>query len=307
MLKITVFEGVQNLPLFAARAKGFFAKHGLDDVGIAFTPNSWVLRDGLADGTYHIAHGAVDNAIAMAELAGKDIAVVTGGDNGFNAIFTQPEIRSYAELRGRTVLVDAVNTAFALVLYQTLRKHGLERGDYEVKSVGATPLRLAAMRSDRSAAAAILNLPFRLLAERAGLRKAGEAVDEIGPYLSTAGFVLRAWGEANRDTLARYIAAYVEGLRWATAPANAAEATALLARELRLAEDVAAEAYAMAAAPQGGLAPDATLDLEGLRNVLRLRAEIENQWGGVAPPPERYLDLSYHRQALAGLRAEDPK
>jgi ABC-type nitrate/sulfonate/bicarbonate transport system substrate-binding protein len=303
MLKIIVFEGVQNLPLFAARAEGFFARRGLE-VGIEFTPNSWVLRDGLADGTYHIAHGAVDNAIAMAELKGQDIAIVTGGDNGFNAIFTQPEIRSYAELRGRTVLVDAVNTAFALVLYQTLRKHGLERGDYEVKSVGATPLRLAAMRADRSAAAAILNLPFRLLAERAGLRKAAEAVDEIGPYLSTAGFVMRDWARANEDTLVRYIAAYVEGLRWATDPANAGAATALLARELRLPDDVAAEAYAMAAAPTGGLAPDAAVDLDGLRNVLRLRAEIEGQWGGVAPPPDRYLDLAYHRRALAALSTE---
>jgi ABC-type nitrate/sulfonate/bicarbonate transport system substrate-binding protein len=303
LLNVIVFEGVQNLPLFAARAKGFFAARGLGDVNIEFTPNSWVLRDGLADGRYHIAHTAVDNAVAMVELAGKDVAVVLGGDNGFNALFAQPYIRSYEDLRGKTVLVDAVNTAFALVLYRILERHGLRRGaDYEVKSVGATPLRLAAMRQDpNGAAAAILNLPFRILAARDGLRNMGEAVDEIGPYLSTAGFVMRDWGRANADTLVLYIQAYVEGLRWATAPANEAEAIDLLREHLRLPPDVAAEAYAIATAPTSGFAPDATVDLAGLRNVLKLRAEIEGQWSGVAPPPERYLDLSYHRKALAGL------
>lgn len=300
MLQVIVFEGVQNLPLFAAQEKGFFAGRGLD-VAIEFTPNSWTLRDGLADGRFQIAHTAVDNAIAMVELAGKGVAVVMGGDNGFNAAYVQPEIASFADLRGRTVLVDAPDTAFALVLYRILEKHGLRRGDYEVKSVGATPLRLAELRRDRTAAAAILNLPFRILAEREGLKKLGEAVDEIGPYLSTAGFVMRPWGEANGDVLVRYIAAYVEGLRWALDPENRTEAIGLLAERLRLPPDVAAEAYGIASAPKTGLAPDAAVDVAGLRNVLKLRAEIQGQWGGTPPSPDRYLDLSYHARALAGL------
>jgi ABC-type nitrate/sulfonate/bicarbonate transport system substrate-binding protein len=300
VLQVIVFEGVQNLPLFAARKKGFFAKRGLE-VDVAFTPNSWTLRDGLAEGRYQIAHTAVDNAVAMVELAGKDVAVVMGGDSGFNAAYVQPGIASFAELRGRTVLVDAPDTAFALVLYQILKKHGLERGDYAVKSVGATPLRLAELRKDRTAAAAILNLPFRILAGREGLKNMGEAVDEIGPYLSTAGFVMRPWGQANGDILVRYIQAYVEGLRWALDPANRSEAIGLLTEHLRLSPDVAAEAYAIAAAPKTGLAEDAALDLDGLRNVLRLRAGIEGQWGGTPPSPDRYLDLSYHARAVAGL------
>ena len=54
------------------------------------------------------------------------------------------------------------------------------------------------------------------------------------------------------------------------------------------------------AAP-GGLVPDARLDIAGLANVLKLRAEIERQWKGIPPPPERYYDLSYHDAALARL------
>src|SRR5262249_27730809 len=49
-------------------------------------------------GDHQIAHAAVDNAVAMVELAKADVAIVTGGDNGFNRIFVQPEINAYAEL-----------------------------------------------------------------------------------------------------------------------------------------------------------------------------------------------------------------
>lgn len=299
MLEVIVFEGVQNLPLFAAQARGEFARRGVE-INLHFTPNSWTLRDGLADGRYHVAHTAVDNAIAMVELAGKDVAVVMGGDSGFNALFLQPDVPSLEALRGRTVLVDAPNTAFALVLYRILALKGLQRSDYEAKSVGATPLRLKAMQEDRSAAAAILNLPFRIHAERAGLKNAGEATAFVGPYLSTSAFVLRPWARANADLLVRYLQSYVAGLRWALDPANRPAAIALLSERLRLEPSIAEQAYAIATAP-GGFALDGAVDMEGLQNVLRLRAQVEGQWGGVAPPAERYVELSYHEQALKGL------
>lgn len=46
---------------------------------------------------------------------------------------------------------------------------------------------------------------------------------------------------------------------------------------------------------------DAKLDLEGFKNVLALRAEIEGQWGGKPPAPDKYVDLSYYDRALAAL------
>ena len=300
MLEVIVFEGVQNLPLFAAETQGFFAARGIE-VRLHFTPNSWVLRDGLAEGKYHVAHTAVDNAIAMIEAAKKDVAIVMGGDNGFNNVFCQPYIGSIDDLRGKTVLVDATNTAFALVLYRVLAQNGLAKGDYTVRSVGATPLRLAEMLKDRTAAAAILNLPFRILAERAGLKDMGEAVSHVGPYLSTAGFVMRAWGRDNAGLLARYIQAYIEGLRWSMAATNRDAAISLLASRLRIEADIAADAYRIATAPSTGLSVDAGLDIAGLRNVLKIRADTEGRPGDAAPDPKKYLDLSYYSRAVAGL------
>ena len=99
-LTIMVFQGVQNLPLFAAQTKGFFAKRGLE-VEIKFAPKSDEMRNGLAEGRYQIVHRRIDNAVAMAEVAKADIAVVFGGDDGFNRLIVQPEIGSLAESTGK--------------------------------------------------------------------------------------------------------------------------------------------------------------------------------------------------------------
>ena len=108
-LKVMVFPGLSNLPIFAAQHKDLFAKQGLA-IELLNTPNSDVLRDGLAKGDHQIAHAAVDNAVAMVELAKAEVVIVTGGDNGFNRIFVQPEINAYAELRGKTVVVDSCDS-----------------------------------------------------------------------------------------------------------------------------------------------------------------------------------------------------
>ena len=72
----------------------------------------------------------------------------------------QPEIGAVADLRGKTVIVDAPNTAYALQLYEMLARAGLKKGDYEVKVVGATFRRAEAIRSDKTIAASMLNPPF---------------------------------------------------------------------------------------------------------------------------------------------------
>jgi ABC-type nitrate/sulfonate/bicarbonate transport system substrate-binding protein len=299
-LKVIVFPGLSNLPIFAAQSQGFFAKHDVK-VEIINTPNSTELREGLAQGRYHIAHGGVDNAVAMAEVAKVDVAVIMGGDGGLNHLFVQPEINSFEDLRGKKVIVDAPNTAFALLLYKMLQEKGLKRGDYEVQPLGATFQRLEAMLKDKSNAAAMLNPPFSIRAKKEGLKDMGSAVDVVGPYQSGSAWVVRSWGQANADTLVRYTKAYIEGVRWALDPANKSAAIALLSERLKLPQDVTAEAYEMALDPRKGFARDAKFDMEGFKNVLKLRAEILGQWGGNPPAPDKYLDLSYYERAVAGI------
>jgi len=297
-LTIMVFQGMQNLPLFAAQSQGFFERNGLK-VDIKIAPSSDELRNGLAEGRWQIVHGAIDNSVAMVEVAKADAVIFMGGDNGFNSLIVQGDINAIEDLRGKTVAVDATNTAYAFLLYEILRQKGLKRGtDYDVKAAGASFRRYEAMVQDKSLKAAVLNPPFSLRAVQAGLKDFGLAVKAVGAYQATGGFVMRNWAQANSDTVVRYVRAYVEGLRWAIDPANRDAATKLLADGLKLPPELAARCYEFAADPATGLAKDARFDMNGFKNVLRLRAEFE---GGMPPAPEKYLDLSYYQRALTGM------
>jgi ABC-type nitrate/sulfonate/bicarbonate transport system substrate-binding protein len=296
-LAVIVFPGVPNLPIFAAQAKGFFARRGLD-VEVAFTPNSEELRNGLAESRYQIAHSAVDNAFAMKDKANVDIAVVGGGDNSFNHLIAQPEITSLADVKGKTVLVDAVNTAYAFQLYEMLRQAGLNKGDYQVNPIGGTTLRLEGMRKDKAMVAAMMNPPFSINAQKAGLKSMGTAAAALGAYQGTSAFVLRRWGLANADTLAGYLAAYIEGVRWTLNAANKPEAVGLMVERLKLSGEVAGLAYDVAADPKDGFDRDAALNLDGVKKVLSLRAQFE---GGAPAAPDQYIELSSYRKARAGL------
>jgi ABC-type nitrate/sulfonate/bicarbonate transport system substrate-binding protein len=150
----------------------------------------------------------------------------------------------------------------------------------------------------------MVNLPFSITVREKGLKSLGRSLDLIGPYQATGAFVMRPWAQTNADVLERYIAAYVESLRIAMDPANMGESAAVLVRRLKLDPKVAEQTVEQLMIPGFGLAPDARFDLEGFRAVLALRAEIEGQWGGKPPAPDKYLDLGYYDRALKRLGAK---
>jgi ABC-type nitrate/sulfonate/bicarbonate transport system substrate-binding protein len=273
-----------------------FARRGLA-VELKPAPNSEEQRQGLAAGRYQIVHGAADQCAALV-TAGTDAVVVAGGDNGFNHLFVQPDIARLEGLRGRTLVADVMNTGWSFVLYEVLRRHGLERNDYQVIEAGAPFRRFEAMQRDRANAAAILNPPFAIHARRAGLKDLGAVVDTIGPYQGTVPYVLQSWAETNGATLVAYLQAMIEGLRWSLDSKNCRAVAGVYSERLNVAADIAAEMTAIATSPASGLAPDAAFDRAGFATMLRLRATFE---GSAPQPPERYFDLSYHRRAIAAL------
>jgi ABC-type nitrate/sulfonate/bicarbonate transport system substrate-binding protein len=105
---------------------------------------------------------------------------------------------------------------------------------------------------------------------------------------------MRAWAREHPQLLERYIAAFIEALRWTRDPANHAEAVALLTEKLKISGKEAERTYELLMDPRFGFTPDAKFDPEGFNNALALRAEIE---GGKPAAPERYIDLSYYERA----------
>ncbi|MEY4212849.1 MAG: hypothetical protein RL458_1075 [Pseudomonadota bacterium] len=300
-LKVNVFRGSSNLPIYLAQEKGYFARRGIT-VEMQFTPNSNAQRQGLAAGRFDIAHAAIDNAIAMVEVAKADVIIVAGGDGGMNELLVRPEINRPADLRGKSYVVDAPNTAYALIGRKIFREAGLREGvDYKLDPLGGSEARTNGLNVPERAAT-LLNPPWNFLARDKGAKSLGRTIDLYGPYQASGIFVMRAWAGQNSPALERYIAAYIEGCRLAQDPSQRELVLRVLQRELKLSPRIAELTYAELMTKGSGLAPDCEFDMKGFNNVLALRAEIEGQWGGKPPAPDKYLDLSIYQRARSHAR-----
>jgi ABC-type nitrate/sulfonate/bicarbonate transport system substrate-binding protein len=300
-IKVLTLLG-RPLQVVVAETHGIFAKYGVD-VETENLPNSDVLRANLAAGKGNLAYLAVDNAVAMVELAHQDVIIVMGGEGSQNELIAQPEIKSIKDLRDKTLIVDAPNTAYALQMKKILLLNGMQAGkDYEIKPFGATPQRLIAMREHKENAGSMLGPPSSIVAKREGFVSLGSVQDLIGPYQAAGYFTQRAWAAEHRDALEKYLAAIIEAQRWLTAASNKQQVIELMIKESHLAPDVAVETYELSMTRAGGYEKDAALDLDGFKNVLKLRAEVEGQWDGHPPGPEKYYDSSYYDAALAKLK-----
>lgn len=296
-LRVNVFRGASNIPIYMAIEQGHFARRGITPQ-LQFTPNSSEQRAGLAAGRFEIAHAAVDNAVAMIEVARVDAVIVAGGDGGMNELLVRPEIQKVADLRGRTYVVDAPNTAYALIGRKILKDAGLREGqDFQLNPLGGSETRTRSLDTP-AGAATILNPPWNFLAKDRGARTLGRTKDLFGAYQAQGVFVMRPWATANAGALERYLAAYIEGCRAAQDPAQRATVLRVLMRELKLDARTAEMTYTELMTPGHGLSRDCAFDMPGFRNVLALRAEIEGQWGGQAPAVDRFVDLGLYQRAL---------
>jgi ABC-type nitrate/sulfonate/bicarbonate transport system substrate-binding protein len=292
-------KGLQRLQLItfsvdpatvAAQARGFFAAEGLD-VEVIITPNSTVQMQGLAEGQYDVASTAFDNVLGWSGREGAEMAALVQVSTGNTLpIYVRPEINDWNDLRGKAMAVDAVDTAYALVLRRVLRAHELEmeRGDYSLIAKGTTGYRLDSMIQGETFAG-VLNPPWDRKAEAAGMKRFADHREVLPDYPGGVYAVSRKWAAENRAVLLKYLRAWDEALRWCHDQNNRDEAVKLVGAAENLDEKAAENRLRQ-------LPKDARLNLSGLQSVLDLRVRF-----GLTPPMGKnlasYYDESFYRQA----------
>jgi ABC-type nitrate/sulfonate/bicarbonate transport system substrate-binding protein len=301
-VNLIVFPGGFNWPVWVAQEKGLFAKHGIEPK-ITPTPGSAFQLTGLIEGKFDIAMTAIDNLIAYregqgeAKILGPDLIAFMGGDNGFLRLVAVPEVKSFADLRGKTVSVDALTTGYAFVLLELLERGGLQRADYQVERAGGVMQRFNALMEKKHAATLLLS-PFEVQAEAHGYTRLADASTMLGAYQGLVGGARKSWADANRDAVVAYIRAFSGAVDWLYDPKNRDEALAILRKNLPAMNEQAAQtAYAVLLHPKDGFQRKARIDLEGVRTVLRLRSKY-GQPQKTLTDPARYYDDAFYRTAM---------
>ncbi|HSG64653.1 MAG TPA: ABC transporter substrate-binding protein, partial [Gammaproteobacteria bacterium] len=277
-LGLIAFPGAPNLPIFAGLAHGDFEREGLA-LALEITPSSKYQIESLVSGRFDIAATAFDNVVAYREGQGAlelesvpDLVVLMGATRVELTLVVAPEIRSFAELRGRKLALDALSTGFAFVLYDMLERGGLALGDCELAAVGATPQRWEAVRS--GAAAGTLTIePFTSIARAQGFNVLQTSGEILSCYQGGIFAALREWATAHERRIEAFMRGYLSGLAWTLDPANYDAATALLLERMPAIKPAVAPAVmAKLLDPLTGLSPGAAVDRDGMRTVLALRS-----------------------------------
>lgn len=287
-LLVNVFN--VDAALAAGRAKGMFAARGLE-VALKVTPNSTDQMRGLGKGSWQVASTAFDNVLGWSGREGAEIVAIAQVSTGNTLpVYVRPEIKTWDDLRGKALAVDAVDTAYALVLRRVLLAHGLEmeRGDYRLLPKGTTGYRLDSM-AQAETFAGVLNPPWDLKAEELGMKRFADHRQVLPDYPGGVYAVHRRWAEENRSVLVRFLAVWHEALRWVRDESNQNEAIGLLAAAEKI--DKKAAANRVRQSPSDG-----RLKLPGLQTVLDLRVQF-----GLVPPLgkelAKYYDESFYLEA----------
>lgn len=299
---VNVFPGGFNWPSFVAIDKGFFERNGIR-VTLQFTPNSVAQMTGLAEGKFDIAITAADNIVAYVEGQGEapigpqpDFFAFMGSDSGFLSLVVAPDIKSFGDLKGKTLSVDARSTGYAFVLFEMLARDGLQEGDYSIEKVGGTVQRWNALR-DKKQAGTLLSAPFNLLAREEHFTELAKATKVIGPYQGNVGATRRSWAMKNKTLVIAFIRAYVQAIDWLYDKSNREEAVRILEKNVpEISPGLAGQSYDELLDPQGGFSPTGRVDFAGLRTVLALRSHYAEPPKALTDPL-KYYDPSYYDSA----------
>jgi ABC-type nitrate/sulfonate/bicarbonate transport system substrate-binding protein len=301
-LRVIAFDGGWNLPVWAAQRQGFFEANGVT-VQLSYTPTSVYLITSLLDGKFDLALAGMDNIVAYQEGQGEakiaddpDLFAFLGNDGGFASVVAAPAIKSFADLRGKTVSVDAMTTGYAFVVRELLARNGLAETDVTFVRAGGTANRYRDLIAGKHQAT-LLRTPFELLVRQRGFNQLA-AAESLGAYQGTVGAARRSWAAAHEKELIGFLRAYRAGVGWLYDRANRDVVEAMLVANIRdMTPALARQSYDLLLADKGGITRDIALDIEGIRTVLVLRSKYGAPQKTLTDP-SKYIELSYYEKAL---------
>jgi ABC-type nitrate/sulfonate/bicarbonate transport system substrate-binding protein len=219
-----------------------------------------------------------------------------GGDNGFLNLVTVPEVKTYADLKGRTLSVDALTTGYAFVLLDLLERGGLKRNEFETAKAGGVLQRWNDLKEKKHAGTMLIT-PFDIIAKAIGFNVLQRAIDVYGHYQGLVGATRRDWAQGNAKALEGYVRGYVQAVDWLGNPANKDEVITILRAQLQqMSPELAAQTYAVLAPPKG-FTPKAKIDMDGVKKVLELRSKYGEPKKSLSDPA-RYYDAKYYAAAM---------
>jgi NitT/TauT family transport system substrate-binding protein len=276
------------LPAWTAERQGLFKQEGLDVKIEVYDASEKIFHD-LRAGTHQIGIASIESVIAESYKDGK-LRIVAGiAKRPPHFIIAQPEIKTLADLKGKTIGVVSMHEGTTFFIADIARAGGFALGDVKVEAVGGSPTR-ARLLKERKIDMGLQPYPLSYEAEAEGFSNLGAIAKLVPDYQFVSVIVDESWGRANRAALVGFLKALRRGTEHMFAHPD--ESAELGAAELRTSRAFARRALEDTLA-MDIMSRDLSLADASLRRVFGVMRQAGVLARETPFEPARFVDGSY--------------
>ena len=281
---------LNNFPLFAAQARGYFKEAGKDVELVQIRSN--IGLSGLLGGSVDY-YTSFSSAVTLAAQQGSPVVgIFSMIERPSLYMVTRPEIRSMPELKGKTIGLGSIGGITVTITRRMLANYGVNANEFTIVSSGDLPVRLAAVKSG-AIHATLAGPPAPVQAKELGLNVLASAADTVDfplAGLSTAVVKIRN----NRAEVVAVLTAMLRGLLFVRSQRS--EAIGLIQKLFRMERELAEAGYDQTLP---AYSKDGTASARGIESVL----EVARQGGGAkAVGVNDVVDFAPLREAQSALK-----
>ena len=204
---------LSSLPLTVAERKGFFVREGLNLEVVPIPGGTDRIVAALDKGEIDAGKNATPYLI-QAVLKGSDaVAIVAQTTNPVYSLIVRPEIKSFADLKGKLIGLSTAGDTITLSAVRLLASKGLKAADFRAKPVVGTSARFECLKSGECAAVP-MGQPEDLAAIRQGYPRLAFTYEAGADLIFNVDMARRAWGEKNKDVLVRMVRGFAAAYRF---------------------------------------------------------------------------------------------
>ena len=276
-------------PEFVADKKGFYEREGLRVETIVVNPRSSITS--LITGAIDLSFANAGDLVLAVDQGADLVAVGSGVERGLYLLIARPEIRTFADLKGKKIAAAGPADAYTYVLRDILRQNGVDP-DRDVEFIFGSNSndRFLALQAGGIDAALFVPPQDRELIEK-GFSVLTSTLEYYPQLQLSLTAVRREWASQNADVLRRYLRARAAASQWLNDPANRAEAIGILVDTLKIPPDVAAYTYEQNVTRVQAFPNDGCIQRAGMEKLVDVLYAI-----GQLPtrvPVERYIDRQW--------------
>jgi ABC-type nitrate/sulfonate/bicarbonate transport system substrate-binding protein len=296
----STMKSIGVVPYVIADQKGFFTREHLAVQLVPLDGGTDQMVKRLDAGDVEISSSATPYFIqAVAEGRSQDVAIAAATANPIYSLMVKPEIKSFADLKGKTLGLSLGIDTISISIRKLLAQKGLKDGDYQVKERVGTPVRFDCLKRGECDGVP-LGQPEDFTAIDQGFTRLGVSTDAVKHFEFTVLIVRPDWAKQNRAALVGFLRGFAASLKYFRDPAHRDDVAKTIVATTGVTDKIARETLSLYFQPDRGVIPRAgELDLKGLAQVIAFMGEA-GALKAPLPKPERFVDRSYLR--AAGIR-----